>query len=117
MEVQILSSAPDIKFLLDSPLSARVLRNARPRGARRLMLIRLLQDAAISSVRLCRVPRSRPASASFSGSLQTRRPAGGTLKRVAGPRGFDVRGVVITERSHSAIGSVESAPNVDIKCR
>ena len=59
-----------------------------PRG---LLLIRLLQETPICSVRACRVRHSRPASSSFRGSSPTRRPAGSTWRRVAGRTAFTVR--------------------------
>jgi len=81
-----------------------------------LLLIRLIQEATISSMRGCRVRLSRPASDSSNDSSLKRRPAVITLKHVDGRKAFDVPVVVTDEVTHCAIGSVRSAPNVVTRC-
>jgi hypothetical protein len=86
------------------------------KGLSRLLLIRLIQEATISSMRGCRVRLSRPASDSSNDSSLMRRPAVITLKHVDGRRASDVLVVATDEVTHCAIGSVGSAPSVGTKC-
>src|SRR6266581_4716837 len=78
---------------------------------RRLLLIRLLQEATISSVLSCHVRSSRPASNSFSGSLLTRRRAASIWRPVAGPTAFDARAAATARRFRCASGGVVNAPS------
>ena len=79
-----------------------------------LLLLRLNQEATISSVPPCPVRRSRLVSANSSSSSLTKQPAGSTWRPVHGPAGFDVRAARVGERTLCANGIGANAPSADI---
>ena len=60
---------------------------------RRLLLIRLFQEATISSVGVCRACHFREICVGFSVSLRPTRPVRSTSSLVGGPTGSDARDV------------------------
>ena len=82
-----------------------------------LLLIRLLQETSICSVRACRVRRSRPASSSFSGSSPTRRRASSTWRRAAGRTAFSVHAAATAGPTRWAGGGGGNAQRVATRCR
>ena len=81
------------------------------------LLIRLLQETSICSVRACRVRRSRPASSSFSGSSPTRRRASSTWRRAAGRTAFSVHAAATAGPTRWAGGGGGNAQRVATRCR
>ena len=82
-----------------------------------LLLLRLIQETTISSVRACPVRRSRSASGNSSGSSPMRRLAGSIWKPAGGRTAFDVRAAAVSEHSPCATGTGGSAPSVGTKRR